>query len=136
MRQLLKTKSILVAGGAVAVVLVVITLTGSDAGGGPTFGTIPKAVFEAGAPADPADLPDYISVVGSGDDVLGYIPAAYAFPLIGHEEESTSDDPIPVVDTRLILIGHMVAGRGFVPLGTDVSDVPTILVTTTYGGVP
>lgn len=66
--------------------------------------------------------------------MIGYVEARYVAPVIGHEDDMAMDDPIPVVDRQLNLIGHSIPGHGFVPLGTDINDVPGIIVTTTYGG--
>jgi hypothetical protein len=72
--------------------------------------------------------PDFIAVAGPDGGIVGYIPKRFLFP-----EPTTTVDlqepewPVYAEDLRT-LIGHMVAGRGFVPLGVDPHSVPTFRV--------
>jgi hypothetical protein len=80
------------------------------------------------AQVDASGAPDFIAVAGDDGGIAGYVPKQYLFP------QSTTvglpDEPeIPVYANDLrTLIGHMVPGRRFVPLGVDPLDVPTIPV--------
>lgn len=119
--------------GAVAVIglTLIAALARSDEvskPGEPTVGTVPDSAFGNGGSVNLDDVPNYvaaygrdgISIVGhvSRDDILGAHPV---------------DGPIAVYARDLTtVVGHMYPGRGFVPLGTDPGDVPTIPVTTAY----
>jgi hypothetical protein len=77
---------------------------------------------------DASLAPDFIAVAGPDGGIVGYIPKRFLFP-----EPTTTVDlqepewPVYAEDLRT-LIGHMVAGRGFVPLGVDPHSVPTFRV--------
>lgn len=78
---------------------------------------------------DARQAPDFIAVAGREADIVGYVPKRFMFP-----EETTSPvlpqlEPWPVyADDLRTLIGHMVPGKGFVPLGVDPVAVPDIPV--------
>ncbi|HEX5630614.1 MAG TPA: hypothetical protein VFY15_03070, partial [Acidimicrobiia bacterium] len=88
----------------------------------------------AGEPAQASDLPDYIVAWDREGNLAGYVAAPYVWPVVGREEDFWPDGSIPVVDTKLTLVGHMVPGVGFVPLGVDPSSVPPFVVTTVVDG--
>lgn len=74
---------------------------------------------------DPARAPDFIAVAGREDGIAGYVAKAYLFPepstTVGRPDEP--DWPVYGEDLRT-LVGHMVAGKGFIPLGVDPATVP------------
>ena len=66
---------------------------------------------------DPSAVPDFVSVAGD-TDIVGYVPKAVIL-------EPTGDEAIPVVGEDLqTVVGHLVPGKGFVPLGVDPATVP------------
>lgn len=68
---------------------------------------------------DARNAPDFIAYAGRSDDIIGWIPKDY---LLG--PRAGTDDPRPVYANDLsTLIGHDVAGVGFVPIGD--SRAPT-----------
>jgi hypothetical protein len=86
-------------------------------------GTMPPP--GANGEADPSAAPDFIAVAGRDGGIAGYIPKHFLFP------EPTTTTGIPVqpdwpvyADDLRTLVGHMVAGKGFVPLGVDPATVP------------
>jgi hypothetical protein len=73
--------------------------------------------------------PDFIAVAGRDGGIVGYAPRSYLLP----EPTTTTGRPveadIPVYGNDLqTLIGHMVAGKGFVPRGVDPATVPKVPV--------
>jgi hypothetical protein len=69
----------------------------------------------------PDELPDFIGVADRDDGVAGYAPRRY---FLANPPEG--DIPVFGPDLRT-LVGHIVAGIGFVPLGTDPRSLPTVL---------
>jgi hypothetical protein len=67
---------------------------------------------------DPSAVPDFVAVAGS-KGVAGYV--AKEAMLGGASEQSW---PVYADDLRTI-VGHLVPGRGFVPVGVDAATVPT-----------
>lgn len=66
---------------------------------------------------DPSAVPDFVSVAGN-NGIVGYVPKAVVL-------EPTGDEAIPVVGEDLqTVVGHLVPGKGFVPLGVDPATVP------------
>ena len=62
---------------------------------------------------DVRDAPDFIAYAGRSDHIIGWIPKDY---LLG--SAAGSDEPSPVYASDLTtIIGHDVAGVGFVPVG-------------------
>ena len=78
-----------------------------------------------GAP-DASAAPDFIAVAGPDGGIAGYVPKAYLFPdaSAANGRPGPTDVPVYGEDVRT-LVGHMVAGRGFVPLGVDPLTVAT-----------
>jgi hypothetical protein len=73
--------------------------------------------------------PDFIAVAGRDGGIAGYVPKAYLFPTPTTTIERPMEPDIPVyADDLRTLIGHMVPGKGFVPLGVDPAAVSTIPV--------
>jgi len=80
-------------------------------------GTIPPA--DRNGNINIEDAPDFISVVGPDGTVVGYARKELVLGDPGTE-------PWPVYAANLVtLVGHMVPGHGFVPLGVDPKAVPT-----------
>jgi hypothetical protein len=70
---------------------------------------------------DPSAMPDFIAVAGRDTGIAGY----------ARKEDvlTPADSPYPVYGEDLrTIVGHMVAGVGFVPLGTDPAAMPTFEV--------
>lgn len=90
-------------------------------------GTMPPPALNG--QVDVSAAPDFIAVAGGNGGVTGYVPKAYLFPqpttAVGRPEEP--DIPVFGEDLRT-LIGHMVPGKGFVPLDVDPLTVPTVQV--------
>jgi hypothetical protein len=123
------------AAGVVGATVIVLAVAGaSSSQPAPTFGTIPVAVLEAGEAVPASDLPDYIVAWDRDGNVAGYVAARYVWPILGQEDALGSDEAIPVVDTEFDIVGHMVPGVGFVPLGVDPRTVPPFVVTTMVEG--
>ena len=108
-----------------AMMLVVLAAVGcAPTGDLRTKGTMPPA--DAHGDVDPRMAPDFIGVANpSGDGIIGWVAKEYLF----HEPTAAPGLPelpdIPVyADDLTTLIGHMVPGRGFVPLGVDPDAVP------------
>jgi hypothetical protein len=92
-----------------------------------TKGTMPPPGADGQVNASLA--PDFIAVAGRDGGIAGYVPRSYLLP----EPTTTTGRPveadIPVYGNDLqTLIGHMVAGKGFVPLGADPATVPKVPV--------
>jgi hypothetical protein len=92
-----------------------------------TKGTMPPPGADGHVNASLA--PDFIAVAGRDGGIAGYVPRSYLLP----EPTTTTGRPveadIPVYGNDLqTLIGHMVAGKGFVPLGVDPATVPKVPV--------
>ena len=83
-----------------------------------------------GAP-DASAAPDFIAVAAPDGGIAGYVPKAYLFPdvSVANGRPGPTDVPVYGEDLRT-LVGHMVAGRGFVPVGVDPLTVPTFQVET------
>jgi hypothetical protein len=104
----------------VAASLVLLLAACSAAG---SKGTMPPA--GPNGDVDPSAAPDFIAVAGDDSDVIGYIPKRFLFPLPTTTPGLPHDEAWPVYAEDLrTLIGHMVQGRGFVPLGVDPESVP------------
>lgn len=79
-------------------------------------GTMPPAGPNGEINASQA--PDFIAVAGQGGGIAGYTPRRYLF-------SAPSQEPWPVyADDLRTLVGHMIAGKGFVPVGVDPATVP------------
>jgi hypothetical protein len=79
---------------------------------------------DANGEVDPSAVPDFLAYVGRTERIIGWIPKAYFLEPDQHCR-GLDCDHIPVyADDLATLIGHDVAGRGFVPLGVDPATVP------------
>lgn len=78
---------------------------------------------------DASLAPDFIAVAGRDGGIAGYVPRAYLFPKPPSMAGGPDEPPYPVYAEDLrTLVGHMFAGKGFVPLGVDSAAVPNIRV--------
>jgi hypothetical protein len=86
-----------------------------------TKGPIPPDARDASGHLIAERVPDFVPVYDrDGVNIAGYVPKRYVLDAkLGRE-----DWPV-VSDDLTTLVGHMVAGRGFVRLGVSPSDVPT-----------
>jgi hypothetical protein len=87
-----------------------------------TKGTVPPPP-PGGGVVDPQQFPDFISALDRAGNPAGYVPKSCLFPTAA--TGPGQDESCPVfADDLITLVGHMVPGRGFVPLGVDPGDVP------------
>lgn len=112
--------------GALPTAMVGITLLMVLAAACSPVGT--KGTMPSGGPNGEVDVgaaPDFIAVAGQDRDIVGYVPKQYLFPEPTALAELPHDEAWPVYAEDLrTLIGHMVQGKGFVPLGVDPNTVP------------
>lgn len=95
----------------------------------PTKGSIPSEAWQEDGSIDLSKLPDYIGVLDRQGEIAGYVERSALFP--DDPSRAPQDGEIPVVDESLErLVGHMVPGYGFVPLGTSTEDLDPFPVTT------
>lgn len=74
---------------------------------------------------DLSAAPDFIAVVAGDRDEVGYVPKRFFFREGMTSSELPRSDPWPVYAEDLrTLIGHMVQGKGFVPLGVNPATIP------------
>lgn len=112
-----------VGGRGVTVVLVLCAVVGGAYGvataadPGPTKGRIPsEAATDQGV--DLAKVPDYVEALDRSGKAVGFVDRRYLFAEETGASEAYRVERIPVVaDDLVTVVGHMVAGRGFVPLG-------------------
>ena len=82
---------------------------------------------------DAGRAPDFIAFAGQTDHIIGWVPKEY---LLG-AKTGDPNAPIPVyADDLRTLIGHDVAGKGFVPLGVDPAGAPNIPVSVAPSAAP
>jgi hypothetical protein len=90
----------------------------------PTKGPIPPdAAPPQGGAINEALVPDFVSAYGQdGVTIAGYVPKAlllHSGSVPGTPDNPPQDQPLPVYGEDLTtLVGHMVAGKGFVPLSS------------------
>jgi len=82
-------------------------------------GTMPPP--GANGEIDPSAVPDFVAVAGN-EGVVGYVAKD---AVLGGATDQTW--PVYADDLRTV-VGHMVEGRGFVPIGVDPAAVPTFEV--------
>jgi hypothetical protein len=89
-----------------------------------TKGTMPPA--DENGNVDPRLAPDFIGVANpNGDGIIGWVAKEYLFHEVTSAPGLPEQPDIPVyADDLTTLIGHMVPGRGFVPLGVNPEAVP------------
>ena len=98
----------------------------------PTKGPIPPdAVPPAGGAINEALVPDFVSAYGQdGVTIAGYVPKAlllhHSGSVPGSPDNPPQDQALPVYGEDLTtLVGHMVPGKGFVPLSVT-PTLPTL----------
>jgi|SRR5579863_4022218 hypothetical protein len=107
------------------------------AAGGPSVGRIPNSAF-AGGHLNAALVPAYVPALNQQGSVVGYVRKVDILPpsqdangfITGPAPASTG--PVPVYASTLSkVVGHMVPGVGFVPLGESQSSQVHMPVTVT-----
>lgn len=112
-----------------AVGMAVVAAAGAGAASGPTRGPIPPAAFQAGGAVDPNLVPDFVPALGHDGNVVGYVPKEFLIQGTGAAFSKVRPvaPNVPVYkDDLQTLVGYMVPGRGFVPLGVDPASIPTL----------
>lgn len=102
--------------------LVAISIALGACGPSATKGTLPPPGLDG--EIEPADAPDFIAVAGNDEPVIGYVRKAFVLSGGG---PGGVNEPVYAEDLQTV-IGHMVLGKGFVPLGVDPATVPDIPV--------
>jgi hypothetical protein len=93
----------------------------------PNRGPIPEAAFPAeGGPIDRILVPDYIPALGQDGQPVGWVSKELAVPVV--DEGNRQLIPVFGDDLRTV-VGHMVAGYGFAPIGTDLQPLLRVLPT-------
>jgi hypothetical protein len=70
-----------------------------------------------------------VSVAGPEGGIVGYVRKAAVFPAIDPTTGKPSEASWPVyADDLVTVVGQLVPGKGFVPLGVDPAAIPTIPV--------
>jgi hypothetical protein len=106
--------------------LVVVVATAAAGGHAPTKGPIPPEAFREGLPIDGSLVPDFIPALGHHGEVVGYVPKELAVldSEPGHSFQKPVAPDIPVfADDLTTLVGTMVPGKGFVPIGVDAATI-------------
>ena len=86
----------------------------------PTKGFIPEEAFEPSR-INLDLVPDYVAAYARSGEVAGYIRKDQLFNASGHRRRGR----LLVLDESLTRpAGHMVPGRGFVPLGAPEESIP------------
>jgi hypothetical protein len=88
-----------------------------------TKGTMPPPGIDG--TVDASRAPDFIAVAGRESGIAGYVPKSAVLdpPVGGPGIPTVPDIPVYGDDLRTI-VGHLVASKGFVPLGVDPATVP------------
>lgn len=98
-----------------------------------TKGPIPSNAFVAGKPVDASKIPDFVPALARDGEQAGYV-AKQDLAIYNGKGDT---DPMPVYANDLVtVVGHMVAGVGYVPLGTDAGSLPTFSITTSSSQDP
>lgn len=111
--------------GAVACWLLAILLAASAAACAPggSKGTLPPPGLNG--EIDMARTPDFVAVAGSDEGIAGYVRREYLFPMPSTTTNPAEIQSWPVYAEDLsTVVGHMVPGKGFVPLGINPGLVP------------
>ena len=91
-------------------------------------GLIPAAAVLPNGDFDPRLVPDFVSTYGrDGESIAGYVPKEYLLhanlPVVSKDLPTLPDIPVYGEDLKT-LVGHMVPGKGFIPLGVDPATIP------------
>lgn len=119
---------------AALIVAAAVALIGvSSIMAGPSRGPIPPDAVEPGGLTDQSKVPDFIPALDRSGDEVGWVSKHLAVPV----DQSLDRTVIPVFgDDLKTVVGHMIAGRGFVPLGADPNSVDEFEVTTRAESAP
>jgi hypothetical protein len=106
---------------AVAVALLIAAVgTASAIGPQPTRGRIPAEAFRADGSLNVSLVPDFIPALDRAGQEVGWV-SIVDVGILG----SSGLDEVPVyADDLKTVVGHMIAGRGFVPQGISRDSVP------------
>lgn len=116
--------AIVVAGSAGAIAVVASSTT---------VGPIPHDAFAPNATMNVALIPDFVPALDRDGDQAGYVRKED----LGAYNGKADTDPMPVYENDLVtVVGHMYAGIGYVPLGTDAATVPTFQIKTASSPAP
>jgi hypothetical protein len=112
----------------------------------PSVGRIPQSAFQNGH-LNPSLVPDFVPALNRQGNVIGYVSKSDILPPatgpggFALHASPASTGAIPVYDRSLThVVGHMVPGIGFVPVGTPIprgeipADSPTVTTTTEVAG--
>ncbi len=92
-----------------------------------TKGTVPPP--GPGGLIDSSGAPDFIAVAGRDGGIVGYAPKELLLPQPSLTVGRPGEFDIPVYGEDLrTLVGRLVPGKGYVPLGVDPDTVPDIPV--------
>lgn len=72
-------------------------------------------------------VPDFVEALDRDGTMAGYVRAEDILGVGGVGEPPPG--PIPVVDRRLVQVGWIVPGAGFVPLATPLEEVASVPAT-------
>ena len=130
MRSPSRFSGVVIGLAALSVLSVALLISATLASGPlPTKGPIPPDAIQNGA-FNKALIPDFIPALDRDGNVAGYVARDLAIP-----DGAPANTPIPVFGNDLTtIVGHMVPGRGFVPLGASADSVPVIPAS--IGGEP
>jgi hypothetical protein len=104
-----------------------------EAGRTPTAGSVPDS---PNGPVDLTKVPEYIETLDRSGKVVGYTRKEDVYAAAGTVDPNSGiSRPIPVyaLDDLHKIVGHMYPSRGFVRVGRDPADVPTIPAHTPAG---
>lgn len=105
--------------GALRVAFVLATAAAAACSPSASKGTMPPP--GPGGIVDASAAPDFIAVAGRGSGIAGYARREDVLGIGG--------EPFPVYgDDLRTVVGQMVPGKGFIPVGTDPNAVPRIPV--------
>lgn len=130
--RLLSSASIAFASAFLVAALAVSVSAGSLV----TKGPIPETAFLPGGDIDVRLVPDFVPVwARDGETIAGYVPKQFVLnpipPGVSTEPLVVPDQPVLGPDLKSI-VGHMVAGKGFVPIGVSPESIPNIPVQVTH----
>ncbi len=100
----------------------------------PTTGRIPTAATRPDGSVDLSLIPDFIVTEDRDGNVVGYVAKTDLFPgltsstIAGDPSNPPQSPPVPVysLDDHSTIVGYHYPAKGFVPLGTNPDDVPSI----------
>ncbi len=108
--------------------LSILIIASASAAPSTSKGRIPAAAFLSNGELDARLVPDFVSAYGrDGISIAGYVPKEYLLhtnmEAVSKQLPKLPDIPVYGEDLKT-LVGHMIPGKGFVPLGVDPASVP------------